>query len=97
MNIGIILLKEIYVDKISGKPLFTSEEKFHSECGWPFLPKRLMTMKLYGNRAEDQLICETEVRSEESNSHLGHVFNDGPKESGGLRYCMNSTAIEPSI
>lgn len=82
--------KGIYVDKISGKPLFTSEEKFESDCGWPSFSKALDDDEIVELVDKSFGMIRTEVRSEDANSHLGHVFNDGPKESGGLRYCINS-------
>ena len=86
--------KGIYVDKISGKPLFTSEEKFESDCGWPSFSKALDDDEIVELVDKSFGMIRTEVRSEDANSHLGHVFNDGPKESGGLRYCINSAAIQ---
>ena len=86
--------KGIYVDKISGKPLFTSEEKFESNCGWPSFSKALDDDEIIELVDKTFGMVRTEVRSEEANSHLGHVFNDGPKESGGLRYCINSAALK---
>lgn len=82
----------IYVDIISGEVLFSSRDKFDSHCGWPSFSKPVSPVieKLdlrYG-------MIRTEIRSKEANSHLGHVFNDGPSELGGLRYCINSAALE---
>lgn len=83
----------IYVDITTGEPLFLSTDKFESGCGWPSFSKPLdkklvkeITDLSYG-------MTRTEVRSETSDSHLGHVFPDGPKESGGLRYCINSASL----
>ncbi|AWG19819.1 methionine sulfoxide reductase [Staphylococcus simulans] len=84
--------KGIYIDKLSGKPLFTSEEKFHSDCGWPSFSKALSDDDIIELVDKSFGMVRTEVRSE--NSHLGHVFNDGPKETGGLRYCINSAAVQ---
>lgn len=85
--------KGIYVDKISGKPLFTSNDKFESDCGWPSFSKAIDDDII--ELADKSLgMVRTEVRAEDSNSHLGHVFNDGPSELGGLRYCINSAAIQ---
>lgn len=83
----------IYVDIVSGEPLFTSLDKFDAGCGWPSftkpLQKDLVEEKLDKSRGR----IRTEVRSKPSDSHLGHVFNDGPKDAGGLRYCINSAAL----
>ncbi|WP_105992791.1 peptide-methionine (R)-S-oxide reductase MsrB [Staphylococcus simulans] len=86
--------KGIYVDKLSGKPLFTSEEKFESDCGWPSFSKALSDDDVIELVDKSFGMVRTEVRSEGSDSHLGHVFNDGPKETGGLRYCINSAAVQ---
>lgn len=86
--------KGIYVDKLSGKPLFTSEDKFESNCGWPSFSKTLNDDEIVELVDKSFGMIRTEVRSEKANSHLGHVFNDGPKEKGGLRYCINSAAIQ---
>lgn len=85
--------KGIYVDKVSGKPLFTSEEKFDAACGWPSFSKALSDDEIIELVDKSLGMVRTEVRSDASNSHLGHVFNDGPRESGGLRYCINSAAL----
>ena len=83
----------IYVDIISGKPLFSSKDKFDTDCGWPGFAKPIdagevkeLADKTYGRE-------RVEVRSKTGAAHLGHVFTDGPKELGGLRYCINSAAI----
>lgn len=83
----------IYVDIVSGMPLFTSKEKYQSGCGWPAFTKSIEGSTKY---KEDYThgMTRTEVRSDLANSHLGHVFNDGPKEYGGLRYCINSAALK---
>lgn len=86
--------KGIYVDKISGKPLFTSNDKFESNCGWPSFSKAINNEDIIELVDKSFGMIRTEVRSEDSNSHLGHVFNDGPRELGGLRYCINSAAIQ---
>ncbi|MEB6569430.1 peptide-methionine (R)-S-oxide reductase MsrB [Staphylococcus auricularis] len=86
--------KGIYVDNISGKPLFTSEDKFESDCGWPSFSKPIDDESLVELVDKTHGMVRTEVRSEDANSHLGHVFNDGPKDRGGLRYCINSAAIQ---
>ncbi|AOR23738.1 peptide-methionine (R)-S-oxide reductase MsrB [Clostridium taeniosporum] len=84
----------IYVDIVTGKPLFSSKDKFDSGCGWPAFSKPINNG--YVKEIEDYShgIIRTEVRSKNSNSHLGHVFNDGPKELGGLRYCINSSSLK---
>ena len=82
----------IYVDIITKVPLFSSLDKFDSGCGWPSFTKPI------GDIIEKKDVSfgmiRTEVRSSNSNSHLGHVFNDGPRQHGGLRYCINSAALE---
>ncbi|CAI6083502.1 peptide-methionine (R)-S-oxide reductase MsrB [Cohnella sp. JJ-181] len=83
----------LYVDIVSGAPLFSSKDKFDSGCGWPSFAKPL---EPGGVREEEDLthgMIRTEVRSREADSHLGHIFNDGPRELGGLRYCINSAAL----
>lgn len=82
----------IYVDKISGKPLFTSKDKFHSSCGWPSFSKGASD-DITEHFDDSFGMRRTEVRSSESDSHLGHLFDDGPEELGGLRYCINSAAV----
>ena len=85
--------KGIYVDKITGEPLFSSSDKFDSGCGWPSFSRPITTDKLT-KRLDDTLgMTRTEVRTRHSDSHLGHVFEDGPKEKGGLRYCINGAAL----
>lgn len=79
----------IYVDIVSGEPLFSSLEKFDSGSGWPSFVKPLRGIKLI-EKLDDE---RTEVRSQGVNSHLGHVFDDGPAALGGLRYCINSAAL----
>ena len=86
--------KGIYVDIIGGEPLFSSLDKFDSGCGWPSFSKpveRDIVNELTDNSLDRS---RTEVRSAESNAHLGHVFEDGPEELGGLRYCINSAALK---
>jgi len=83
----------IYVDIISGKPLFSSKDKFQSECGWPAFSKPISDSELKNLSDHTHGMDRTEVRSSTSDAHLGHVFNDGPAETGGLRYCINSASI----
>lgn len=83
----------IYVDIISGTPLFVSTDKFESGCGWPAFSKPINENLLHYNQDTSHGIIRTEVKSSNTNSHLGHVFNDGPKELGGLRYCINSASL----
>lgn len=81
----------IYVDVVSGEPLFSSTDKYDAGCGWPSFTKPIE--KLTMHRDQSHGMERTEVRSREANSHLGHVFNDGPVDRGGLRYCINSAAL----
>ena len=83
----------IYVDITSGEPLFTSLDKFDSGCGWPSFTKPLEEEHVKENKDVTHGMIRTEVRSKYGDSHLGHVFHDGPRESGGLRYCINSAAL----
>lgn len=83
----------IYVDIISGKPLFSSKHKYESACGWPSFTKPIENKNIKQKQDFSHNMIRTEVRSEDSDSHLGHVFNDGPIEYGGLRYCINSAAL----
>ncbi len=86
------LREGIYVDIVTGEPLFTSLDKFPSGCGWPSFSKPLAADRLVEKKDTSYNMQRTEVRSVSSNSHLGHVFDDGP-EPGGLRYCINSAAL----
>lgn len=83
----------IYVDIVSGEPLFSSKDKFDSGCGWPSFAKPLKDTSLSKKTDLSHNMYRTEVRSTNSNSHLGHVFDDGPKDKGGLRYCINSASL----
>ena len=84
----------IYVDIVSGEPLFSSKDKFDAGCGWPSFSKPIENTTL--TEKEDYKLSRkrTEVRSGQADSHLGHVFEDGPKEKGGLRFCINSASIK---
>ena len=83
----------IYVDVTTGEPLFASTDKFESGCGWPSFSRPIDPEVLRGRRDTKYGMTRTEVRSRVGNSHLGHVFDDGPAELGGLRYCINSAAL----
>lgn len=83
----------IYVDVVSGEPLFASVDKFESGSGWPSFTKPLDAANVLEKRDFSHLMLRTEVRSSHGDSHLGHVFKDGPREAGGLRYCINSAAL----
>ena len=83
----------IYVDILSGKPLFSSLDKFDSDCGWPSFAKPIDVLEVIEKNDYSVGMIRTEVRSLESDAHLGHLFNDGPSELGGLRYCINSAAL----
>lgn len=85
--------KGIYVDIITGQPLFISSDKFDSGCGWPSFSKPIDSSLIIQKTDLSWGRVRTEVRSENSDSHLGHVFTDGPKELGGLRYCINSASL----
>lgn len=82
----------LYVDIVSGEPLFSSRDKFNSGCGWPAFAKSL-DKNVKEIRDISHGMIRTEVRSVHGDSHLGHVFNDGPLELGGLRYCINSASL----
>ena len=82
----------IYVDVVSGEPLFASVNKFDSSSGWPSFTKPLEPKSVVENTDSSHGMTRTEVRSRHGDSHLGHVFPDGPREAGRLRYCINSVA-----
>ncbi|MFD1431833.1 peptide-methionine (R)-S-oxide reductase MsrB [Lacticaseibacillus yichunensis] len=81
----------IYVDVVSGEPLFSSADKYDAGCGWPAFTKPIG--KLKEHRDQSFGMERVEVRSQDAGSHLGHVFTDGPQDQGGLRYCINSAAL----
>ena len=83
----------IYVDVVSGEPLFASRQKFDSGCGWPSFTIPLEPANVLEKQDRSHGMVRTEVRSAHGDSHLGHVFDDGPPEEGGLRYCINSAAL----
>jgi peptide methionine sulfoxide reductase msrA/msrB len=83
----------VYVDIVSGAPLFTSLDKFDSGCGWPSFTQPLVAETIEEKVDRQFGMKRVEVRSKDSDSHLGHVFNDGPMDKGGLRYCINSAAL----
>ena len=83
----------IYVDIVSGEPLFASSAKFNSGCGWPAFSKPIVEANVNELRDISHGMIRTEVRSAHGDSHLGHVFPDGPREMGGLRYCINSASL----
>lgn len=83
----------IYVDVVSGEPLFASADKFESGCGWPSFTKPIDRNHVNELRDTTHGMVRTEVRSTSADSHLGHVFPDGPKDRGGLRYCINSASL----
>lgn len=83
----------IYVDIVSGEVLFSSKDKFDAGCGWPSFTKPLEdNIDEYEDRSHGMV--RTEVKSKDGNSHLGHVFTDGPKDKGGLRYCINGASLK---
>jgi peptide-methionine (R)-S-oxide reductase len=83
----------IYVDVVSGEPLFASADKFDSHCGWPSFTKPIDTAHVAELRDTTLGMTRIEVRSKFGDSHLGHVFPDGPRDRGGLRYCINSASL----
>ena len=84
----------IYVDIVTGEPLFSSRDKFNSGCGWPSFANTISDDAVNEFTDTTYGFLRTEVRSQIGNSHLGHVFNDGPKEFGGRRYCINGAALK---
>ena len=84
----------IYVDVVSGEPLFASSDKFESGCGWPSFTKPIEPANINSLRDNSLGMVRIEVRSKHGDSHLGHVFDDGPRDRGGLRYCINSASLK---
>lgn len=84
----------IFVDIVSGEPLFSSNDKYDAGCGWPSFSKPIQKRGIKELRDTSHGMERVEVRSSEANSHLGHLFNDGPQEKGGMRYCINSAAMK---
>lgn len=83
----------IYVDVVSGEPLFSSKDKYDAGCGWPSFSQPIEKRIIQEKRDRSFGMERIEVRSKEADSHLGHVFTDGPRDQGGLRYCINSAAL----
>ena len=83
----------LYVDVVSGEPLFASTKKYDSGCGWPSFTAPLEAANVAENEDRSHGMIRTEVRSTHGDSHLGHLFADGPTDEGGLRYCINSAAL----
>jgi len=83
----------IYVDIVSGEPLFASSDKYESGCGWPSFTKPIVNENICELKDNSHGMIRTEVRSQYGDSHLGHVFTDGPTDKGGLRYCINSASL----
>ncbi|MEQ9692909.1 peptide-methionine (R)-S-oxide reductase MsrB [Shimia sp. SDUM112013] len=83
----------IYVDVVSGEPLFASSDKYESGCGWPSFTKPILSEHVTEHHDTTHGMVRTEVRSKYGDSHLGHVFPDGPMDRGGLRYCINSASL----
>jgi len=86
--------KGLYVDVVSGEPLFSSKDKFESSCGWPSFTRPVFKEAIRYIEDNTFLMHRIEVRSQVSDSHLGHVFDDGPEISGGMRYCINSASLK---
>lgn len=85
--------KGLYVDIIDGTPLFTSVDKFQSNCGWPSFSKPIGKNLINEKQDFTHGMIRTEVKSLETDAHLGHLFNDGPVDKGGMRYCINSASL----
>jgi peptide-methionine (R)-S-oxide reductase len=83
----------LYVDIVSGEPLFASSDKYESGCGWPSFTKPIDNHNVSEFTDKSLGMARTEVRSTHGDSHLGHVFPDGPRDTGGLRYCINSASL----
>jgi peptide-methionine (R)-S-oxide reductase len=83
----------IYVDVVSGEPLFSSTDKYDSGSGWPSFTRPIESTNVKELSDDSHGMARTEVRSTQGDSHLGHVFNDGPRDRGGLRYCINSASL----
>lgn len=83
----------IYVDVVTGEPLFSSRDKYDSGCGWPSFTRPIDPAVIQDKKDTSHGMIRTEVRSRVGSSHLGHVFDDGPQDEGGLRYCINSAAL----
>lgn len=83
----------IYVDVVSGEPLFASADKYESGCGWPSFTRPIEPANVAELRDASHGMVRVEVRSRHGDSHLGHVFDDGPRDAGGLRYCINSASL----
>lgn len=84
----------LYVDIVTGEPLFSSRDKFNAGCGWPSFSKPVEKENITEHIDRSHFMIRTEVKSKIGNSHLGHVFPDGPKELGGLRYCINGASLK---
>ena len=84
----------IYVDIVTGEPLFSSNDKFDAGCGWPSFTKAVEDSHIIEKKDNSHGMKRTEVRSKYGDSHLGHVFTDGPKDKGGLRYCINGASLK---
>lgn len=84
----------IFVDVVSGKPLFSSTDKYDAGCGWPSFTRPIEESEIKRHVDYSYGMVRTEVRSDDANSHLGHLFTDGPTDQGGLRYCINSAALK---